>query len=229
MQKEVLARALFLGCTVWVGFMIQKHAGMAVFSIFAHIAWLTAWWPSCRSLKRWEKNSYQMIHKDLGVLYEILECQLKRSKPGDELKGSVIALERKYTKQKEFICSLESGSCRRWTCKFFHTWRPSIICGQNLQSSEDNRKWRLFIMLYHWHWLIMNHMLNVDFYTNHPKFTFFPSGGCHPNTIFSLCSTGRFSTTVIKIGFWPSGQKHILPANQKNGEDIFMCQHYQLF
>ena len=32
--------------------------------------------------------------------------------------------------------------------------------------------------------------LNVDFYTNHPKFTYFPFGGRHLNTIFSLCLTG---------------------------------------
>ena len=58
--------------------------------------------------------------------------------------------------------------------------------------------------------------LNVDFFTNHPKFTYFPSGGHHPKV------ATRFSTTVIKIGFWLPGQKHVLPANQKNGVDIFM-------
>ena len=49
-----------------------------------------------------------MMDQDLGILYEILDCQLKKSKPGDELKESTTALERKYTKQKEFIRSLES-------------------------------------------------------------------------------------------------------------------------
>ena len=29
--------------------------------------------------------------------------------------------------------------------------------------------------------------LNVDFYAQHPKFASFPSGGRHPNTVFSLC------------------------------------------
>ena len=40
------------------------------------------------------------MDQDLGVLYETLDCQLNKSKSGDELKESVIALERKYTKQK---------------------------------------------------------------------------------------------------------------------------------
>ncbi|KAK2558857.1 hypothetical protein P5673_018468 [Acropora cervicornis] len=32
--------------------------------------------------------------------------------------------------------------------------------------------------------------LNVDLYTNHPKFSYFPYSGRHPNTVFSLCLTG---------------------------------------
>jgi len=50
------------------------------------------------------------MDQDLGILYEILDCQLKKSKPGDESKECVIALERKYTKQKQFIRSLESNA-----------------------------------------------------------------------------------------------------------------------
>ena len=30
-------------------------------------------------------------------------------------------------------------------------------------------------------------VINVNFYAQHPKFTYFPSGGRHSNTIFSLC------------------------------------------
>lgn len=29
--------------------------------------------------------------------------------------------------------------------------------------------------------------INVSLYAQHPKFTYFPSGGRHPNTVFSLC------------------------------------------
>ena len=52
--------------------------------------------------------------------------------------------------------------------------------------------------------------LNVDFDTNHPKFTYFPFGGRHLNTIFSLYLTGNSNKVFhreIKIGFWLSGQK----------------------
>ena len=31
--------------------------------------------------------------------------------------------------------------------------------------------------------------LNADFYAQHPKCTYFPAGGRHPNTVFSLCLT----------------------------------------
>ena len=63
--------------------------------------------------------------------------------------------------------------------------------------------------------LLLELALNVDFYSNHPKFTqsLPPPYGCHPNTIFSLCLTEvatRFSTTVIKIWLWLSCQRHIL-------------------
>ena len=30
----------------------------------------------------------------------------------------------------------------------------------------------------------LEHALNVDFNANHPTFTYFPSGGRHPNTVF---------------------------------------------
>ena len=32
-------------------------------------------------------------------------------------------------------------------------------------------------------------VLNANFYAQHPKFTYFPAGGRHPNTVFSLCLT----------------------------------------
>ena len=70
-----------------------------------------------------EKENYlEMMDKDLGKLYEILDCQQKKSKPGDELKESVIALERKYAhkKRKEFIWKVMST----WV---LHIRRPSII------------------------------------------------------------------------------------------------------
>ena len=50
------------------------------------------------------------MDEDLGLLYEILDCQLKKSKSGDELEEWMISLEIKYTKQKEFIRSLESNA-----------------------------------------------------------------------------------------------------------------------
>ena len=51
-----------------------------------------------------------MMDHNLAILCEILDCRLKKSKSGDELKESVTALERKYTKQKELIHSLESNA-----------------------------------------------------------------------------------------------------------------------
>jgi len=46
-----------------------------------------------------------MIDQNLGILYEILDCQLKKSNLGDELKESVIALERRHTKRMKRIHS----------------------------------------------------------------------------------------------------------------------------
>ena len=40
-----------------------------------------------------------MMDQYLGILYEVLVCQLKKSKPGDELKESMTALE-KSTRNK---------------------------------------------------------------------------------------------------------------------------------
>ena len=64
--------------------------------------------------------------------------------------------------------------------------------------------------------------LNVNFYVQHPKFTYFPSGGHHPNTVFSLCVT-RSSNKV----FHDSDQNRALvilsEARTAN------CWHYQQF
>ena len=50
-----------------------------------------------------------MMDQDLGVLYDILDYELQKSKSGDELKESVIALERKYTKHGVNIRTKQKG------------------------------------------------------------------------------------------------------------------------
>lgn len=47
---------------------------------------------------------------DLHALYEILDCQMVKGKPVDELRGYLGNLERQYEKQKQFIRNLECNS-----------------------------------------------------------------------------------------------------------------------
>ena len=147
------------------------------------------------------------MDQDLGVLYDILDCQLKKSKSGDELKESVIALEREYAKQKEFIRSLESNA----HVGLAEDELANSFILESLPSSADNiykavkttrngdclynalslalvgiESYAILLRLL----VALELALNVDFFTNHPKFTYFPSGGHHPNTVFSLCLTG---------------------------------------
>ena len=90
-----------------MNFMIRKHVGMVVLSLFTHITWL---WVCIMTVVQIDQHLRKkifkkMIDQNLGILYEILDCQLKKSNLGDELKESVIALERRHTKQVKRIHS----------------------------------------------------------------------------------------------------------------------------
>ena len=148
------------------------------------------------------------MDQDLGVLYDILDYELKKSKSGDELKEYVIVLERKYTKQKEFIRSLESNT----HVGLAENELSNSFIPEDLPSSADkvynavkttrngdclynavslalvgNESYAAILLRL---LVALELALNVDFCTNHPTFTYFPSSGRHPNTIFSLCLTG---------------------------------------
>ena len=152
------------------------------------------------------------MDQNLGVLYDILDYELQKSKSGDELTESVIALERKYTKQKEVIRSLESNAhVSLAENELANSFIPKDLPpsadkvykavkttgnGDSLYNAVSlalvgNESYAILLRLL----VALELALSVDFYTNHPTFTYFPSGGRHRNTIFSLCLTG--SSTKI--------------------------------
>ena len=124
----------------------------------------------------------------------------------------MIALERKYTKQKEFIRSLESNAhvslaenelANSFIPKDLPSSSHKVYKAVKTKGNGDclynavslalvgNESYAILLRLL----VALELALSVDFYTNHPTFTYFPSGGRHPNTIFSLCLTG--SSTKI--------------------------------
>ena len=113
----------------------------------------------------------------------------------------MISLERKYTKQKEFIPSLESNAHvglaeDEGANSFIPKDLPSSAhkvyrsgkttgngdCLYNVVSLAlvGNESYAALLQLL----VLLELALNVDLYTNHPKFSYFPSSGRHPNTVF---------------------------------------------
>ncbi len=144
---------------------------------------------------------------DLGVLYEILDCQLKKTKSEDDVKKSLSTLASKYENQLKSIRSLQCNSHVGLT----NDEQGNALIPEDLPSttSESERKavkttgngdclynavslalvgnesyaMRLRLLV------ALELALNVKFYAQHPKFSSFPSDGRHPNTVFSLCLT----------------------------------------
>ena len=145
---------------------------------------------------------------DLRALYEILDCQIVKGKPEDEFRGYLSTLERKYENQKEFIRSLECNS----HVGLEEDKLSNALIPEDLPSSADkiykavkttgngdclynavslalvgDESYAILLRLL----VALELAINVSFYAQHPKFTYFPSGGRHPNTVFSLCLTRR--------------------------------------
>ena len=145
---------------------------------------------------------------DLRALYEILDCQIVKGKPEDEFRGYFSTLERKYENQKQFIRSLECNS----HVGLEEDKLLNALIPEDLPSSADKIYKAVkttgngnclynavsFALMGDESYAILRRLLvaleldiNVSFYAQHPKFTYFPSGCCHPNTVFTLCLTRR--------------------------------------
>ena len=147
---------------------------------------------------------------DLRALYEILDCQIVKGKPEDEFRGYLSTLERKYENQKQFIRSLECNS----HVGLEEDKLSIALIPEDLPSSADkiykavkttgngdciynavslalvgDESCAILLRLL----VALELAINVSFYAQHPKFTYFPSGGRHPNTVFSLCLTRRIN------------------------------------
>jgi len=145
---------------------------------------------------------------DLRALYKILDCQIVKGKPEDEFGGFLSTLERKYENQKQFTRSLECNS----HVGLEEDKLSNALIPEDLPSSVDkifkavkttgngdclynavslallgDESYAILLRLL----VALELAINVSFYAQHPKFTYFPSGGCHPNTVFSLCLTRR--------------------------------------
>jgi len=154
------------------------------------------------------------MEKDLGALFQLLDCQLKESNlEEDRLNAFACTLAKQYENQRTFICGLECmahvgleedemgnalipedlPSATEKSYKAVKTTGDGD-CLYNAVSLTlvGNESYSTLLQLL----VALELVLHVNFYAQHPKFTYFTSGGRHPNTVFSLCLT-RSSNNVF--------------------------------
>ena len=148
------------------------------------------------------------MDEDLVALFKLLDSHIKENSDSEEnqLKCFFCTLEKKYEKQKEFICNLrcdahvglkedemanalipedlpESAEKKYKPVKT--TGNGDCLYNDASLTLVGNESCATLLRLL----VALELVLNADFYAQHPKFSYFPTGGRHPNAIFSLCLT----------------------------------------
>ena len=164
------------------------------------------------------------MDQDLAALFQLLDNQLKKSNSEGDLMEFANALEKKYVSQTLFVRSLEGNAHVGFeedklgsalvpddlplpdTQHIFKAIKTSGNgdCLFNAASLAlvGNESYATLLRLL----VALELVLNVDFYAQHPKFSYFRSGGRHPNTVFSLCLTNAANNV-----FQDSYQNKTLP------------------
>ncbi|CAH3188790.1 unnamed protein product [Porites lobata] len=147
------------------------------------------------------------MDEDLAALFKLVDSHIKGNSDSkdDQFKRFLCTLEKKYEKQKEFIRNL---GCNAHVGLEEDEMADALIPGDLLSSAEKykavkttangdclynaasltlvgNESYATLLRLL----VALELVLNADFYVQHPKCTYFPAGGRHPNTVFSLCLT----------------------------------------
>ena len=148
------------------------------------------------------------MDEDLAAFFKLLDSHIKGNSDSedDQLKRFLCTLEKKYEKQKEFIrnlgCNAHVGlkeddmanalipeDLPEFAEKKYKAVKTTGNgdCLYNAASLTlvGNESYATLLRLL----VALELELNADFYAQHPKCTYFPAGGRHPNTVFSLCLT----------------------------------------
>ena len=148
------------------------------------------------------------MDEDLAALFKLMDSHIKGNSDSkdDQLKRFLCTLEKKYEKQKEFIRNLGCNA----HVGLKEDEMANALIPEDLPESADkkykavkttgngdclynaasltlvgNESYATLLRLL----VALELALNADFYAQHPKCTYFPAGGRHPNTVFSLCLT----------------------------------------
>ena len=147
------------------------------------------------------------MDEDLAALFKLMDSHIKGNSDSkdDQLKRFLCTLEKKVRKAKG-IYSQPGVQCPRG---LEEDETADALIPEDLSSAEKkykavkttangdclynaasltlvgNESYTTLLRLL----VALELVLNADFYAQHPKFTYFPAGGRHPNTVFSLCLT----------------------------------------